>query len=41
MAQFRNHFDALEATRPDQKFIPQELNLHFEHRYGKFEIWHH
>ena len=38
MAQFRNHFDALEATRPDQKFIPQELNLHFEHRYGKFEI---
>jgi len=33
MAQFRNHFDALEATRPDQKFIPQELNLHFEHRF--------
>ena len=38
----RREFDALEASREDKKFISQEINLHFKHRWveererGKF-----
>ncbi len=33
MADLRKKFDDLEATRPNKKFIPQEINLHFNHRF--------
>ena len=32
MAEVRKKFDALEASRPAQKFVPQEINLHFDYR---------
>lgn len=28
----KDKFDALENTRPNKKFIPQDINLHFTHR---------
>ena len=33
MESVRREFDALEASREDKKFISQEINLHFKHRW--------
>ena len=32
MTDIRKKFDHLESSRPNGKFIPQEINLHFEHK---------
>ena len=33
MREVRRKFDDLEASREDKKFISQEINLHFRHRW--------
>ena len=35
MAEIREKFDLMESTRPNGKFIPQEINLHLDHKYEK------
>ena len=32
MVDLRGKFDKLEASRPDRRFIPQEINHHFTHK---------
>ena len=33
MELLRQKFDALESSRENKRFISQEINLHFDHRY--------
>ena len=33
MEDIRKKFENLESTRPTGKFVPQEINLHFNHRF--------
>ena len=32
MAELRKKFNELELSRPNQKFVPQEINPHFDYR---------